>query len=148
MPANLLSTHLPARMRILYLFLFLGVAFVLYLSWQPHYDFRHLWFMPAWLTRWTDNHANGNIRTAVPFVFMGFAGGILPTSHPRPFYRWFIIWLILVGVVVVAEAGQLLIPTRFFSFEDIGWGAVGAFVGLFFGVIVRLLLNKTHLFNK
>ncbi len=139
---------MPARMRILYLLLFLGVVFVLYLSWQPNYDFRHLWFMPAWLTRWTDDHANGNLRTAVPFVFMGFTGGILPTSHPRPIYRWFMIWLILVAVVVIAEAGQLLIPTRFFSFEDIGWGAVGAFAGLCTGVLTRLILEKTRLLNK
>ncbi|GAB4035405.1 VanZ family protein [Spirosoma gilvum] len=135
-------------MRILYLLLFLGVAFILYLSWQPSYDFKNLWFMPEWLTRWTDKHENGNLRTAVPFFFMGFAGGVIPSSHPRPFYRWAIIWLILVVIVALAEAGQLLIPSRFPSWEDIGWGSLGAFAGMVAGILVYFILRKSNLLNK
>lgn len=50
---------------------------------------------------------------------------------------WLITWLGLVAIVTLAEAGQLLLPLRHFDWGDIGWGAVGAAVGL---VLVTALL--------
>ena len=135
-------------MRIIYFILFIGVGFILFLSWRPDYDFKHLWFIPGWLSEWTDNHANGNIRTAVPFLFMGLCSGFLPSLHPRPVYRWLIWWGILVAIVIIAEAGQLLIPTRFFSFEDIGWGATGALVGIVISILITSVLNRISLPGK
>ncbi|MVM35461.1 hypothetical protein GO755_35900 [Spirosoma sp. HMF4905] len=135
-------------MRLTYLILSIGVALILYLSWQPHYDFKHIWFIPNWVSRWTDVHANGNIRTAVPFVFMGLFAGFLPSSQPRSIFQWLILWLILVGIVTLAEVGQLLIPSRFFSFEDIGWGATGALAGLFTSFVLVSGLRKFRSHSK
>ena len=129
-------------MRLTYVMLAVGVALILYLSWQPHFAFKHIWFIPKWLSRWTDVHANGNIRTAVPFVFMGLFAGFLPSSTPRSLYQWLVLWLILIGIVTLAEVGQLLIPSRYPSFEDIGWGAVGALVGLVSAFIVVSSVRK------
>lgn len=133
-------------MRLTYLMLAVGVALILYLSWQPHYDFKHIWFIPKWVSDWTDVHANGNIRTAVPFVFMGLFAGFLPTSSPRSLYQWLSLWLILIGIAALAETGQLLIPSRYFSFEDIGWGSVGALVGLVsaFTLVTTLTKIRSH----
>lgn len=130
------------NMRIYYIPLAIGIALILYLSWQPSYDFRHLWFIPGWLSEWTDKHENGNIRTAVPFLFMGLVSGFLPIRRANPLYRWSIRWLILVGVVTMAEAGQLFIPSRYPSFEDIGWGALGALIGVVGAITFETVLKQ------
>lgn len=116
-------------MRIVYLLILIGVFLVFYLSWEPHKDLKFVWFIPNWLANWTDSHENEDLRTAVPFVFLGLLTGFLP-GHSRPVYWWALGWVALVGVVIVAEAGQLLIATRYFSWADIGWGALGALAGL------------------
>ncbi|MCK8494956.1 hypothetical protein M0L20_24005 [Spirosoma sp. RP8] len=89
-----------------------------------------LWFMPGWLTRWTDTPGNEDSRTAVPFVFLGLFAGFLARDHHRFLYRLVISWFILVGVVTIAEAGQLVLPHRVFRWADIAWGAAGALLGL------------------
>lgn len=117
-------------MRLIYVFIVIGIALVFYLSWEPHKDLKFVWFIPNWLSRWTDTKANEDFRTAVPFVALGWMAGLLPSKSFRSIYRWLVIWLILIGVVAIAEVGQLLIPSRHFSWFDIGWGALGAFVGI------------------
>lgn len=95
--------------------------------------------MPDWLTRWTDAENNEDLRTAVPFVFLGLFTGFWPSKQPRSLTGWLIAWELLVGVVIIAEAGQLLLPNRSFSWSDVGWGAVGAFVGLIIsGVFITI----------
>ncbi|WP_460953263.1 VanZ family protein [Spirosoma litoris] len=135
-------------MRLIYIMLIIGTALILYLSWQPNYHFKHIWFIPGWVSRWTDVHAHGNIRTAIPFVFMGLVAGFLPTSTPRSLFNWLVLWLILIGIVTLAEIGQLLIPSRYPSVEDIGWGSVGAFVGLGTAFIVVSGIRKLKSQNK
>ena len=117
-------------MRLIYMALLLGIIVVFYLSWTSEIYLDHLWFMPRWIGRWTNKKANGDLRTAVPFVFLGLFAGVLPTRNPFSLLRWLLLWGGLVVVVILAEAGQLFVPKRFFSWTDIGWGAVGAFSGL------------------
>jgi hypothetical protein len=124
------------NMRLIYFLLAVGVGLVFYMSWEPDPHLGTLWFIPKWLAKWTDKRANGNIRTAIPFVFLGLIGGLLPARSSSQFVGWLITWLILIGVVILAEVGQLLLPKRFFSWADIGWGALGAFAGLVVAVVV------------
>lgn len=124
--------------RILYGLILLGVALVFYLSWVPNPDLHFVRFVPGWVARWADQEVNEDLRTGVPFVFLGLLAGLLFAQRPDDFFRWFISWLILTGVVVIAEVGQLWLPKRTFSWIDIGWGAAGALVGL----IVAALLQK------
>ncbi|WP_420147770.1 hypothetical protein [Spirosoma sp.] len=130
-------------MRLMYAALVVGIGLVFYLSWVPDPHLSSLWFIPKRLGKWADKTSHGDLRTAVPFVFLGLFGGLLPTRSSNSPVRWFIRWLVLVGVVILAEAGQLLLPHRYFSFEDIGWGALGAFVGLAIAIVLVVLKRKT-----
>ncbi|WP_460972118.1 VanZ family protein [Spirosoma migulaei] len=102
----------------------------MYLSWVPDPELKHIWFIPKWIAGWSDTRAHENQRTGVPFVFLGICAGLLPTRKSRPLDGWALLWLILVGVVILAETGQLLIPERHFSWSDVMWGALGSLVGL------------------
>ncbi|GAB4025436.1 VanZ family protein [Spirosoma koreense] len=126
-------------MRILYFIIVLGVALVFYLSWIPDPNLKDVWFIPNWLGRWTDTKANEDIRTGVPFVILGLCAGFIPLfKFRRGPARWLSLWLLLVGVVTLAEIGQLFLPHRGFSWTDIGWGALGASVGLAMAGLVSL----------
>ncbi|GAB3893435.1 VanZ family protein [Spirosoma agri] len=129
-------------MRLLYVLIFALVVLVFYLSWIPNPRLNDVWFIPGWLARWTDTPANEDIRTAVPFVFLGLCTGVLLPTPGRSYYRWFIAWLLLVGVVALAEAGQLLLPRRAFRLADIAWGAVGALVGMLAAFALISLKNR------
>ncbi|WP_461043674.1 VanZ family protein [Spirosoma harenae] len=125
--------------RLVYVLILLGVGLILYLSWQPHPNLRHTWFIPKWLSDWTDKKSNGNLRTSVPFLMLGLLVSLMPVTGRRPWYWWVRLWVGMVGLVTLSEAVQIFIPTRFPSWEDIGWGSLGAFVGLVISYfIVRL----------
>lgn len=119
-------------MRLIYLLLSLGVALVLYLSWLPDPHLSLVWFVPGWLARWSDMHEHGDLRTAVPFLFLGLCTGYVVSGHQRLRYRWFMSWLLLVAIVTLAEIGQLLLPDRNFRWADISWGSAGALIGILF----------------
>ncbi|ADB42253.1 hypothetical protein [Spirosoma linguale] len=118
------------RSAVLYSLLAIGLLVVFLFSWlpQPRLELSH--YLPLWVTRWADDDANMNIRTAIPFVFLGGLSAIWLASTNRPWPMWPAAWLGLVGVVTLAEAGQLLLPLRHFDWGDIGWGAAGAAAGL------------------
>lgn len=95
--------------------------------------------MPSWLAHWADKH--GQLRTGVPFLLLGLMiVGLLKRELSRAGY-W-LVWCGLVGVVVLAEVGQLFLPRRHFDGMDIIWGGVGAALGLGVGIAVRRLLSK------
>lgn len=115
---------------IFYSLLLLGAGLVLYLSWQAAPQMSTDWFVPSWVAHWADEQANDTIRTAVPFVALGWlVGGWLSQQH-RPWRQWLPHLAGLVGLVVVAELGQLFLKNRSFDVRDIGWGAAGAVLGL------------------
>lgn len=116
-------------------FLLLGLlASVFYFSWLPDPALAHVKWLPAGLTSWADRH--GRLRTAVPFAGLGLLAGLALARQGQPMLVWLRVWLLLAGVVVAAETGQLLIPRRVFDWRDIGWGMIGSLAGLFPGILV------------
>lgn len=107
-----------------------GTIIIFILSWLPDPVLSTYGFLPGWLAHWTDAGANDNLRTAVPFLFLGFfTGGWLLLTKKG--WRWWLIALIgSVSVVLIAETGQLLLPGRFFDWGDVAWGTMGSLSGL------------------
>lgn len=121
----------------------IGVGAVFFFSWIPQPRLELTTLLPDWLSRWTDNDANMNLRTAIPFVFLGLVAGSWLANTRQPVSRWVLAWLALVLVVGIAEAGQLFRPLRHFDWGDIGWGSVGAAIGLLLaGGINRLVYSN------
>ncbi len=71
-----------------------------------------------------------NLRTAVPFVLLGLVGSSWILFTKRTWYWWLIVWLMLTGIVGIAELGQLGLPDRHFDWGDIMWGCIGALIGM------------------
>lgn len=110
--------------------LLIGTSLIFLLSWLPDPGLGNYKFLPDWLARWTDAQVNDNIRTAVPLLFLGYMAGCWLALKKRDFRWWLGVWFGLTAVVLIAEMGQLLLPARNFDWGDVGWGAVGALVGL------------------
>lgn len=89
-----------------------------------------VWFIPHWVSAWADERRNDTLRTAVPFVALGWLAGGWLLVQGRPWRQWLWAWGALVGLVIVAEIGQVFMPERSFDLADIGWGAAGALLGL------------------
>jgi hypothetical protein len=124
---------------VFYLLAAIGAGLVLYLSWQTRPQMATVWFIPSWVAAWADENRNDTLRTAVPFVALGWLlGGWLSLQH-RPWRQWGLAWAALVGLVIVAEVGQLFERSRSFDVGDIGWGAAGALLGLATVAALRVL---------
>jgi len=117
----------------------LGAGLILYLSWRTHPRLADVWFMPKWLSAWTDERQNDTLRTAVPFVALGWLVGGWLWVQRRPRHQWLWAWVVLVALVVIAEVGQLFQAERSFDLADIAWGAAGALLGLGMVAAVRWL---------
>jgi len=103
-----------------------------------------VWFIPHPLAVWADQNRNDTIRTAVPFAVLGGLVGIQLAWQNCSLLQWLLVWLCLVVLVVLAEAGQLFLAHRSCDIGDIGWGITGGLVGLsIVAIIKRLLLAMT-----
>ncbi|MFD2573286.1 hypothetical protein ACFSUS_21775 [Spirosoma soli] len=129
------------RLSVFYSFLLLGVIIVFYFSWIPEPRLGLSKSLPGWISRWTDNDANMNLRTAIPFVFLGLVAASWLLKAKRLWYWWVSAWLGLVTIVVIAEAGQLLLPRRHFDWGDIAWGAAGSAAGMLLLAIPILFIR-------
>jgi hypothetical protein len=117
--------------RFVYYFLVLiGAGLVLYLSWRTHPRMEDVWFIPGWVSAWADERRNDTLRTAVPFVALGWLVGGWLWVRGQPWRQWLWAWAALVLLVIVAEIGQIFMPERSFDLADIAWGAAGALLGL------------------
>lgn len=112
---------------------------VFYFSWLPNPDVGDVLPARGWISQWVN--ANGNSRTAVPFIFLGGLGELsLINQKNKPRRRaWLMLYVI--GVVTVAEVGQLWLPRRNFDLWDIVYGGLGAIVGMF---LVNSGFRKKH----
>jgi len=119
--------------------LIIGTAVIFYLSWLPKPDIGRLPFFPGWLGKWID--ANGNLRTAVPFVFLGALMEVWFYKRIKVPQRPLLIISILFVIVSAAEVGQLFIPKRHFDWIDIAWGTTGSITGILIAAL--MLTSKT-----
>lgn len=117
----------------------MGAFLVLYLSWRTHPRLADVWFIPGWLSAWADERRNDTLRTAVPFVALGWLVGSWLWVQERPWRQWPWAWAALVVLVIVAETGQLFRSERSFDLADVGWGTVGALLGLVMVATIRRL---------
>jgi hypothetical protein len=118
------------RLSVFVLLVTIGIGFVFYLSWLPSPILSNEPFIPGWLSGWADNSANDTLRTGVPFAVLGLLIGAYLSASRRFWLRWLVSWLILIIVVTIAEVGQLFLTYRVFDWRDIGWGIMGAGIGL------------------
>lgn len=128
-------------MRFISLLIVLSIALVFYLSWIPNPRMSLVWFLPDWIANWSDIDENENIRTAVPFVFIGLLSGVWLSESRCAWRSWLLTFLSLIAIVLLAEAGQLVLPKRSFSWEDVVWGAIGSIIGLVAGFAIISIKN-------
>lgn len=104
------------------------IYLVFYLSWLSNPDVGDVLPTPTWISQWVN--ANGNIRTAVPFIFLGGLAELgLCTEKNKSIGRGWV-GLGLLAVVTMAEVGQLWIPQRHFDVWDIVCGGLGTILGM------------------
>jgi hypothetical protein len=117
-------------------------ASVFYFSWLPRPQLSAQVPMPGLLAAWVDATANENLRTAVPFIFLGFLAGARLQIQRKCLRHWIIQASALIGIAAVAELGQLFLPARTCDLGDIGWAAAGAGAGLALALGVGRLYQK------
>ncbi|RRB00955.1 hypothetical protein [Larkinella rosea] len=129
------------------LLIVLGISLVFYLSWVPSPYMRVVWFLPGWVARWADVGKNADLRTAVPFVFLGFCSGFMLFRSQAAWFWWLFACFGLTLVAVIAEVGQLALPHRHFSWTDIQWGAAGSVLGMMGALIVGFVSRQFRIGN-
>lgn len=125
-----LLMNLQMRNKALVFAILAGVILVLYLSWMAQPNIGTAGFILGWVAEWADAEENETIRTGFPFVLLGFLLGTWHYCADHSCFWWAASWFGLVSVVLLAEAGQLLLEKRSFDWLDVFWGATGALAGL------------------
>jgi glycopeptide antibiotics resistance protein len=147
-PMTFYSKKKYRRQRKSILFAFLLCVFViLYYSWLPDPRLEKETYLPLWIRNWSNYYFN--IRTAIPFLFLGFlleAWSSIPTrffivqnSSPFRIRNTFIAAL----VVCLAEGGQFFVLNRQPDSLDIVFGILGSTCG---SVIYYCIKKITNLF--
>lgn len=113
------------------------IALILYCSWVPNPDMKRISIIPAWLSVWADAPQNKDLRTAVPFLLLGF---LLPMVLRKVGLLYALGLAVL--VLFLAEAGQLLLIRRHFTLQDIAYGLAGLLIGTFSGLRFNSLIRS------
>ncbi|WP_273212114.1 VanZ family protein [Runella zeae] len=114
----------------LFILLIVMIVSVFYLSWIPNPDIGNILPLPKILKEWIN--LNGRVRTAIPFLILGFLiEWLLQQKVGRQGgRRWAL--LSLVFILLLAEGGQLFLTNRYFDFWDIFYGILGSLLGMAF----------------
>lgn len=80
--------------------------------------------MPEGFARWADAAAQSNSRTAIPFFGLGLMGGVLGLVMRDRRFAW-VLFAGLMGLSLLLELGQLLLPGRHATVDDVLWGWLG-----------------------
>ena len=126
--------------RLLTTILIVGAAIICYLSWLPNPHLSTYGFFPAAIGQWVDADAHVNNRTAIPFLPLGLLSGVWLVLTKQPLQQWVGLCLGFMGIVLVAEMGQLDLPNRHFDWGDIAWGTAGALGGMALGAVFASLI--------
>ena len=134
-------------MRFLLLtFLFLFIIGILYYSWIPSPSLASENYLPLWLRNWSNIYFN--LRTAVPFVGLGFLLEVWTLIDPKKRSRKkinsrVINIIIAVITVSVAETGQFFISSRHPDSMDLLFGIMGSVLGIFLFDFTKLLFKTS-----
>ena len=129
---------------IFYVLISIGVLAVLYFSWISSPKLENNWLVPYKVAKWADSYENMNLRTAIPFFFIGIFSGFLLILKNSSLRMWIFIWVLLSLLALLAEFGQFFRPYRIFDKGDIKWGVLGSTLGLLpiYGLFLFLKRNK------
>ena len=116
--------------------LYFCIFCVFYFSWLPDPSFSNQTYMPLWLVQWSDEY--GRLRTAIPFIAIGFIFQYL--FNPAKFFT-LLGFLLSLLIVLIAEGIQFLLPNRHPDFFDVLYAGLGSMVGM-------LLFFVSHSFVK
>jgi glycopeptide antibiotics resistance protein len=125
---------------VIKLFIVFGCCIVFYFSWEPNPNIGLKPYFPHWLGAWTNK--NGNLRTAVPFIFLGALLELGFVNIQENWKKRINILILLTVIVFIAELGQLFLPQRHFDIADILWGIFGSMIGLYVGNISKRILSR------
>ncbi|MGR3812141.1 VanZ family protein [Jiulongibacter sp. NS-SX5] len=111
-------------------------------SWLPSPQLKETGLFPGELGEWVDE--NYNMRTAVPFVFLGV--GLRALNSRLPFMKALLkVLLIAIVLVTLVELGQLFLPARHFDIRDILWAGAGAILGALIHELFCWLKTSTQI---
>ncbi len=109
-----------------------GTLLCLWLAWRPSPILESVTWFPQALAMRMDQFPNA--RTTVPFFILG----AIATWTFWPHLRGFLVSIILLVVLAVTlEIGQLFLPSRHFTWADIGYGILGVGLGSFTGLLLK-----------
>jgi glycopeptide antibiotics resistance protein len=150
---NLTEMKLPLLLKkIEQMLLFLFIVTVFYFSWLPNPDFRTESYLPLWLNEWSNYYYN--VRTAVPFVAIGFLLEMvtyknISIENSKSRVGLFIQNIsIATTIVCIAEGGQFLIHSRSPDFMDVFFGIVGSTIGSLGYHTIQLFMNFKSIQNE
>ncbi|CAD0006592.1 VanZ family protein [Flavobacterium salmonis] len=124
-------------------------AAVFYYSWLPSSNLKTETYLPRIIIEWTSEYLN--LRTAVPFLLLGFLCDFCWESDTYDKERNSVFAgsrtvIICTVIVCLAEAGQFFISDRHPDFMDIFFGIAGGICG---GTAALSLKKLNHyFFNK
>lgn len=135
---------------ILLTFLFLFIIGILYYSWIPSPSLASENYLPLWLRKWSNIYFN--LRTAVPFVGLGFLLEVwtfkAPKKQSRKKINSRVINIIIAVITVsVAETGQFFISSRHPDSMDLLFGIMGSVLGIFLFDFTKLLFKTSSTKN-
>lgn len=115
--------------KIVLLLLIIVVVSVLYFSWLPDPGFSNENYLPGWLIKWSNEYYN--LRTAVPFLAVGFLLEVYTGSNPNDIKNLNLAQNLGIAALIVclAEGGQFIIERRSPDFIDVFYGIAGSLIG-------------------
>lgn len=123
-------------------------AAIFYYSWLPSSNLNTETYLPKFILEWTNEYLN--LRTAVPFLLLGFLFETRRESAADYKESNFLFAgkqtvIICTVIVCLAEAGQFFISDRHPDFMDIFFGISGGVCG---GTAAALFKGLNHFFFR
>lgn len=121
-----------------YIVIVLIIKAVFFLSWVENTEVGN--FQPSeTLAGWINEY--GNLRTSVPFFILSLLVEITFHSTTKTRLRCLLGTFLL---ILLAEAGQLLIPTRHPDLADIGFALLGSVIGMSLGALIKKITQPAR----
>lgn len=139
------SSRLFIKKALVFIPLVIGVMSVFYYSWLPDSNLKSESYLPQWILSWSNEYIN--LRTAVPFVCIGFLIELWTSSFSSSPKKQAPFRLKIIGfaaaIVCLAEGGQFFIKDRHPDIMDVVFGIAGSVVGVALYGGIRVLIRPT-----